>query len=443
MRIIIVGAGEVGIHIASSLVREGHDLVVIEKDPQKVASLHRSMDILAVAGDGCNATLLRSNGAADADLFFAVSNNDAVNLLSALTAREMGAARCVVRVGDPELGRSPLLSKDSGILQLYPERLVAEEIASLTRVPGAGKARFFAGGKLVLLQARPSISAAIFGRPLKDLSGPDHWILVGVHRAAGTFIPRGDTILRPGDLLYAVGPTETIPAYLASLGVESRPTRHVIIAGAGQVGEWLARLLIKEKIRVTMIQRGVDRAFDMASAVPEALVLRGDATDPNLLREAGIEEADYFVAATQEDETNLLASLLARESGAKVVVGLYHQPEFLNLMRAVRIDIPLSPRMMIAGTILRMVHRREIVSLDLVEGGEAEVVEFAVPARARALKRPLHSLRFPREAIVGAVLRGEERFVPTGDFQFKEGDLAVVFTLSRALPELERIFRGR
>lgn len=443
MRIFIVGAGEVGIHIASSLVREGHDLVVIEKDPKKVASLHRSMDILAVAGDGCNPRLLKANGAGDADLFFAVSNNDAVNLLSALTARKMGAARCVVRVGDPELGGSPLLAKDPEIVQLYPERLVAEEIASLTRVPGAGKARFFAANRLVLLQARPSITASIYGRPLKDMHGPANWILTGIHRAAGTFIPRGDTILRPGDMLYAVGPTETIPDFLASLGVESRPTRHVIIAGAGQVGEWLARQLVKEKIQVTMIQRGVDRAFDIASAVPEALVLRGDATDPHMLREAGVEEADYFVAATQEDETNLLSSLLARESGAKVVVGLYHQPEFLNLMRAVRIDIPLSPRMMIAGTILRMVHRREIVSLDLVEGGEAEVVEFVVPARARALKRPLHSLRFPRESIVGAVLRGEEMFVPNGDFEFQEGDRALVFTLSEALPELERIFRGR
>ncbi len=132
-----------------------------------------------------------------------------------------------------------------------------------------------------------------------------------------------------------------------------------------------------------MIQRGVERAFDLAAKVPEALVLRGDATDPEVLREAGVQEADYFVAATQQDEANLLSSLLAREAGAKAVVSLYHQPEFRNLMQAVRIDIPLSPRMMIAGTILRMVHRREIVSLDLVEGGNAEVVEFQVPPRAR------------------------------------------------------------
>jgi trk system potassium uptake protein TrkA len=443
MKIVIVGAGEVGIHIASSLVREGHDLVIIEKDRKKVANLQKSMDILAVAGDGCDPGLLRSHGAAAADLFFAVSNNDPVNLLSALTARGLGAARCVVRVGNPELGRNPLLKRDQKILQLYPERLVAEEIFSLTRVPGAGKARFFADGRLVLLQARPSITASIYGRPLREIDGPDNWILTGIHRASGTFIPRGDTVLRPGDMLYAVGPSETIPDHLTTLGVESHPTRRVIIAGAGQVGEWLARLLIKEKIQVTMIQRGPKRAFDLAASLPEALVLRGDATDPAMLREAGIEEVDYFVAATQDDETNLLSSLLARESGARAVVGLYHQPEFLSLMRAVRIDIPLSPRMMTAGTILRMVHRSEILSLDLVEGGDAEVVEFSVPARSRALKRPLHRLRFPREAIVGAVLRGDEMFVPGGEFQFEAGDRALVFTLSEALPALERIFRGR
>ena len=443
MKIFIVGAGEVGIHIASSLVREGHDLVIIELDAEKVQDLQRSMDILAVAGDGCNPKLLKAHGAAVADLFFAVSNNDAVNLLSALTARRMGAKRCVVRVGNPELGRNPLLREDPEILTLYPERLVAEEIFSLTRVPGAGKARFFADGRLVLLQARPSITASIFGRPLQEMIGPDNWILVGVHRASGIFIPRGDTKLRPGDMLYAVGPTETIPTYLTSLGVESQPTRHVIIAGAGQVGEWLARLLIKEKIRVTMIQRGEHRAFDLAASIPEALVLRGDATDPNVLREAGAADSDYFVAATQSDENNLLASLLAHETGARVVVGLYHQPEFLNLMHAVRIDIPLSPRMMIAGTILRMVHRQEIVSLDLVEDGRAEVVQFDVPARSRALKRPLSKLRFPRGAIVGAVLRGEEMFVPDGEFQFEERDRALVFTLAEVLPELERIFRGR
>jgi trk system potassium uptake protein TrkA len=443
MKIVIVGAGEVGIHIALSLEREGHDLVVVEKNAQKVERLQKSMDVLAVDGDGCDPKLLRAHGTGEADLFFAVSNNDAVNILSALTARSLGAKRCVVRLGNPKLGRNPLLQQDKEILQLNPERLVAEEIFNLTRVPGVGKARFFADGRLVLLLARPTIKAQIYGRPLKDLTGPKKWILTGVRRASGLIIPRGDTVLRMGDLVWAVGLSDAIPDFLESMAVESRSVKRVVIAGAGQVGRWLARLLVKEKIKVTVIQRGEDRAFDFAADIPEALVLRGGATDPDMLREAGVEGADYFVAATQDDETNLLCSLLAREGGARAVVGLYHKPEFLDLMRAVRIDIPLSPRMMIAGTILRMVHRSEIVSLDLVEGGDAEVVEFYVPAKSRALKRPLVDLRFPRSAIVGAVTRGGESFIPGGEFQFEEGDRALVFSLAEALPALERIFRGR
>jgi trk system potassium uptake protein TrkA len=240
-----------------------------------------------------------------------------------------------------------------------------------------------------------------------------------------------------------VGRTEGVTKYLESLGVNSRPTRSVVIAGAGQVGRWLAKLLVAKRIRVTVIQRGAGRAFDMAAEVPEALVLRGDARAPGILREAGADRADFFVSATQQDEVNLLASLLAREMGARTVAALYNQPEFLDLLQAVRIDLPLSPRLMIAGVILRMVHRSEIVSMDLVEGGNAEVVEFEVPHKARVLRRKLKNLNFPSGAIVGSVARGKELFVPTGEFQFQEGDRALVFTLADALPALERIFRGK
>jgi len=444
MKIFIMGAGEVGVHIASSLVREGrHDLVIIERDAAKVTRLQATMDILAVNGDGCDPALLTARGVAGADLFFAVSNQDAANLLAALTARSLGANRCVVRIGQPHLGTNPLLQQDGNILPLYPERLVAEEIHALTRVPGATKARFFANGKLVLLQARPADHADIYDRPLKELRGPGGWVLTGIHRASGLLVPRGDAVLRRGDLLYAVGRTDDIPGYLASIGVESRPTKSVVIAGAGQVGRWLARLLVADGVNVRVIQRGAGKAFDLAAELPEVLVLRGDARSPEILREAGVEKADYFVAATQQDEVNLLSSLLAREIGAGVVVALYNQPEFLNLLHAVRIDMPLSPRLMVAGTILRMVHRREIVSLDLVEGGEAEVVEFEVPERAKVLKGSLEDLSFPRDSIVGAVVRGSELFVPTGAFRFEIGDRALLFTRIEALPALEKMFRGR
>jgi trk system potassium uptake protein TrkA len=443
MRIFIVGAGEVGLHIASSLAGEGHDLVVVERDEAKVAELQSSLDVMAIVGDGCDPEILRARRVADADLFFAVSNDDAANLLAALTAKKMGAARCVVRVGSPFHGENPLLRAEPDVVPLYPERLVAEEIMALTRVPGVAKVRFFHDGKLVLLKARPSTRASVYDRPLKDLEGPEGWILTGISRAGSITIPRGDTVLRPGEPVYAVGRPETVPEFLDSIGVSSRKARRVVIAGAGQVGTWLASMLCEADIEVTVIQRGPRRAFEMAAAVPRALVLRGDATDPGMLREAGIADADYFVAATQDDETNILSSLLARELGATSIVTLYHRPEFLSVLRAVRIDLPLSPRMMIAGTILRMVHRREILSMDLVEGGDAEVVEFEVRERAKVLKRQMRDLQFPRDAIVGAVIRGEEVLVPGGNFQFQKGDTCIVFTLSESLPELESMFRGK
>jgi trk system potassium uptake protein TrkA len=443
MRIFIVGAGEVGVHIASSLVREEHDLVVIERDSQKVAHLQSTMDILAVAGDGCDPQILNANGIAVADLFFAVSDDDAANLLAALTARSLGAKRAVVRVGKPYLGKTPAILQDPDIIPIYPENLVAEEIAGLTRFPGAGKARLFADGRLILLQARPSDDADIYGRPLKYLCAPPGWVLTGIHRGSELIIPHGDTELRRGDLLYAVGRTESVTEYLAYLGIDSRPTRRVIIAGAGQVGQALARSLAAQKIDVRVIQRTAGRADALAAEQPAVLVLRGDAREPEILREAGVEEADYFVATTQEDEVNLLSSLLARELGAKVVVALYNQPEFLHLMQAVKVDLPISPRMVVAGTILRMVHRTEIVGLDLVEGGDAEVVEFEVPEGARVLKGPLKKLKIPSKAIIGSVVRGEQLFVPSGDFKFEIGDRALIFTLTDSLPALERMFRRR
>lgn len=443
MRIFIVGAGQVGYHIASSLVTEGHDLVIIEKNQENAKAIEKSLDVLAVAGNGCDPTLLKQRGVGTADLFFAVSNNDAANLLASLTAKKLGAKRCVVRLSDPKHGKNPLLKAEPEIMPLFPERLVAEEIQSLTKVPGVSRVRYFAEGKLVLLQARPSSRADIYNRPLRELEGPDGWVLTGISRSSGVVIPSGDTVLRPGEPLYAVGRTGSIPDFLESIGVSHQPTRKVVIAGAGHVGAWLARNLVEDGIEVSVVQRGADRAFDLASRVPGALVLKGYASDPAILKEAGVQQADYFVAATAEDETNIMCSLLARELGARTMITLYHNPVFLNVLRAARIDLPVSPRMMIAGTILRMVHTQEIMTLDMVEGGDAEVVEFEIPAGAKVLKRHMRDLNFPRQAIVGAVIRGEEMFVPGGNFKFQKGDNALVFTRSDSLPAVEKMFRGK
>ena len=231
--------------------------------------------------------------------------------------------------------------------------------------------------------------------------------------------------------------------FLKTIGVEAPPVEKVVIAGAGHVGSWLAKKLVEDDVQVTVIQRQAQKALALATEVPQALVLHGDATDTALLKEAGAAEADYFVAATQDDESNVISSYLAHEAGARIVVSLYQRPEFLNVLRAARVDIGLSPRLIMAGTILRMVHRREILSLDFVASGDAEVVEFQIPDGSRVLKAPLRKLKIPKDSIIGAVIRGEERYVPDGDFCFQVGDRALVFSLTEALPALEKLFRAR
>ena len=443
MRIFILGAGEVGFHIATALVSEGHDLVVIDADAAKALKVKTELDVLGVHGDGCDPALLKEYGIDATDLFFSVSNSDAVNLLAALTARSLGASKCIVRLGNPKYGENELLQSDPNIIPLHPERLVAEEIYGLTLVPGASKVHFFEDEKLLLLRLKPSSHSNIFVRPLRELSGPEGWVLVGEENGGELSIPRGDTELAPGSVVYAVGYSETASEFVQALGIETLPVEKVVIAGAGHVGSWLAQRLVDDHVQVTVIQRDKQKALALVEDVPEALVLHGDATDLTILQEARVSDADYFVAATQDDESNVISSYLAHEAGARRVVCLYQRPEFFNVLKAARVDVGLSPRLVTAGTILRMVHRREILSLDLVASGDADVVEFEVPERSLVLQSVLRKLRLPRESIVGAVIRGEERHVPTGDFLFKVGDRALVFTLAKALPALERLFRSR
>lgn len=443
MRIFILGAGEVGFHIATALVSEGHDLVVIDADAARALKVKTELDVMGIHGDGCDPALLKEYGVDAADLFFSVSNSDAVNLLAALTARSLGASKCIARLGNPQYGDNELLQSDPNIIPLHPERLVAEEIYGLTLVPGASKVHFFEDGKLLLLRLKPSPNSDIFVRPLRELSGPEGWVLVGEEQGGELSIPRGDTKLKPGSVVYAVGYSETASEFVRALGIETPPVKKVVIAGAGHVGSWLAQRLVDDHVQVTVIQRDKQKALALVEEVPKALVLHGDATDLTMLQEARVSDADYFVAATQDDESNVISSYLAHETGARRVVCLYQRPEFFNVLKAARVDIGLSPRLVTAGTILRMVHRREILSLDLVASGDADVVEFEVPERSRVLQSVLRKLRLPRESIVGTVIRGEERHVPTGDFLFKVGDRALIFTLAKALPALERLFRSR
>ena len=310
MKILIVGAGEVGKHIAARLVREGHDLVVIDRDPDRISKIN-DLDLLGHEHDGCNPEALAELGIAKAGLLFAVSNDDTTNILAAITARALGVQRCVVRVSARHHYSNPLLA-DENITLIDPEELVAQEIKGMMRVPGAVRARFFKQDRLVLLHLLlGEQSADLCGRALRDLDWPGDWKLVALRRGTRIEIPTGDTQLEPGCRLYVVGRSDRIDEILAYSRVESRRAQRVVIAGGGQVGQRLAGLLDDMDIDVTVLQRSRERAELLAGALPRASVLCGDMTDPELLAEAGVGEADYFVAATGDDQTTSAEAVAA------------------------------------------------------------------------------------------------------------------------------------
>lgn len=450
MRLVVLGAGQMGEHLLQELIRLPRrlDITLIEQDAHSEHLLSR-FDIGFAQGDARIPSVL-SQHCADADVLFALTNDDATNLLAALTATDpaIGVQRAVVRLSDARHLENPLLGDDdrkSKIDAILPEERVAEEILGLIRLPGAKSVRSFGGGDLVLLRAAPT-NEEVFDRPLAGIrAAPRGWILTGILRAAESGrleIPRGRSRVQAGDEVFAVGPASMAPDFLRLLGLQQAPAQRVVVAGLGQVGQRLSRMLVDSGVEVTTIKRPSNPAVS-----PASVSILGDATHEHILQEAMVEDADFFVAATDADEVNFMAAHLAKQLGARRTIALHNRHDFNDVMRAVGVDHPISPAVITAGALLRPLHSRATVRLDWVEGG-GELAEFRVADGSPATERPLRDLGIPHSSIVGEVVRdGVGAFVPDGDTRFLPGDRVAVFleqggngSEPEPLCELEEVF---
>ncbi len=456
MRVAVLGAGQMGGHLLRQLSRlpEQPDVILIEKDPATAKHFGRKFDISVVEADASIAAVLETH-ARDADVLFALTDDDAVNIVAALTATHpaIGVERAVARISDPRHQDGPLLRDSALIETILPEALVAEEILGLIRFPGARSVRSLGRGGLVLIRAVPN-REAVFGVPLASIdSAPRGWILTGILRRSGSsgephlIIPRGSTCLREGDEVFAVGPAAEADNYLRAIGIQREPARRVIVAGYGQVGAQLLQRL-PSKIDVTIIRR-----TEVAGDIPgHPVILRGDATDEDILHEADVGSADFFIAATDADEVNFMAAWIASKAGARDTIALHNRAVFAEPMRRSGVDFPIFPASVVVGALLKPLHSRAMVRLDWIEGG-GEIVEIEVAEGSPATRFPLAALGLPPDSIVGELVRpGVGAFVPDGGACFEPGDIALIFFAIRGGPdlsgpeatiaELERLFAG-
>lgn len=451
MDIVIVGAGEVGSHLADILSREAHRVSVIDSDAAKVARLTEVHDCRVMRGDGTRADVLTLAGVPKADLFVAVTNNDRVNMLACLSARKLGAGKVILRLKD--------LSRVEGYHYFYKralgfdvvlstDDLASEEIVGTVREQHALEVENFAGGRVQLRRLRLDRESELTSGTISDLRLPPGLLITAVSRKDRFFVPTGDDALAQDDQLYLIGRTTDLDRFELLLGdpaesARKQGRRSVVIMGGGGVGCRIASKLDGlPEVSVRILERDAARAREIASTFSNSvMVLVGDSTDLDLLMEEHIGDANIFIATTADDERNMVACQLARSLGVTRTIAMVNKAAYRQIYDLLGVDLAISPRILCANRILRFVRSSSVDSVAVVADGRGEVLELEVHLSGGKEKK-VKALGLPRGSMVGAILREDEVLVPTPETTVKAGDHVILFTLSESLREVEGVFRG-
>ncbi len=446
MRVLIVGAGEVGFHLAERLSQENQDVVLIEQDPDRAEYASEQIDVLTVVGNGASLPVLEQAGVREARILLAVTSQDEVNLISCLAANRLGVEYTIARISNPEYytDESALSKEELGIdLMINPERECAWETFQLLRSVAATDVAYFADGRVQLLGLIVKEGAPVAGRTLAEL-GTDlrdyHYVTAAIVRDGNTTIPDGASRIEAGDQIFLLSPVSEAEAIPPMAGYERFRLRRVMVAGGSPEGEYLAEILGEQGVECTILDSDRRRCLELAENLPNALVLHADATDLELLEMEGVAGIDGFVSSTGNDDTNLLSSLLAKTVGARKVVSMIQKFDYLPLVSKVGVDAAVSPRMSAVNTILRYVRRGRVMSVATLKGIEAEAIEFSVAPDSKIAGKTLAELDFPDGGIVGTITRDSEIIIPRGKDRILTGDDVIIFALPEAISEIETLF---
>jgi trk system potassium uptake protein TrkA len=446
MRVIIVGAGEVGYHVADRLAKEQHDVAVVDLAPERLDYVQAHLDVAVVQGSGGSPAVLRKAGIHDAGLLLAVTSVDEINLVSCMAVPSRAGLVKVARVSNPDFyaERATLQPGAFGVdLLINPERELAIDAFRLLQAVAASDVAVFADGAVQLIGLSVTDGAPIAGRALVDVGAGDHgrrMLTVAVERDGATIVPTGATVIEPGDHLYVIATAPEIPLVLEQTGHHFEKVQRVMLGGGSVETFYLASLLQQHGVGAIAIVEDRERAQELAEKLDRTLVLNGNVTDVELLELEGVGAMDAFVALTDFDETNIIASLVAKHAGAKQVITLVNKSDYVPLARKIGLDAAVSPRLSAAGAILRYVRRGSVRRVATLQNNDAEVMSLTVTGSSPLVGRPLAERHIPEGAIVGAIVRGGGVLVPTGRDVLRVGDDAIVFALPEAVDPVTRLF---
>lgn len=443
---MVMGAGQVGLHLARALSAEGHHVTIIETAAERRTRLEEELDVRVVAGNGAHVPVLEEARVDDCDLFIAVSSSAEANLAAARLARHLGARRTVVRVAAAEgvIGHRRVYEEVFGAdMILSTQLLTTTRILNLIRGHTTTAVESYAEGKVELRKVEVEPGSLLTRRPLRELDLPAGSLVVAFFRGEELIIPGGDDRAEEGDDALVLASTDVIDRVERLVTPRPAVVGTIVVAGGGSTGRTVARALHGGDYRVRIIERDRARAEEVAAAFPRFQVLHGDATDLALLKSEGIDQAGSFIAVTGNDDSNLMASLLARDLGVPLVAPLVDHAETFELWKRLGLTRVFSPRVLAYEHIAEYIASGYSANIVSLSHGDAMVVERKLYEASPAAGVSLAEMTPPRGLIVGTVVRGRRVFVPRGGDRLEEGDVVILFVRKEELGTVQLLFPGK
>ncbi len=447
MNTIIAGAGVVGTALAQQLSSEGHRVALIDENRAIIQDLRDRLDVLTLVGNASMPSTLKEAGIDDADMVIAVTSVDEVNLVVGMVANRMGVKTTIVRLRNPEYsGRQCVLPpQELGITQIInPEPAITDAIARMIEIPGATDVATVADNQILMLGFDVDEDSPMAGRTpaeLREAGELNAFLVLYIRRGEEVIVPRGRDRILPGDNVHLLVAADLVDFVVPVLHRRPPEVKRVVIVGATRIGLALAEVLEDRLERVIVIEPDEQRAEHAAEVLDRCTVLRGEPTTPEILEEAAIGETDLVCAVSDDEQVNMMVSLLARKQGAVKTALIVNSPEYVPMMQSLGVDAVINPRLTTVSQILSHVRRGHIHSVIRLES-EAELIEMEAEAGSAIVSGPLRTIKFPKKALVGALLRDGVMRIPTGDTEIAVGERVIVYTLPEAIPKIEELFGG-
>ena len=452
MKIVIAGAGEVGSHLAKMLSNESNEITVIDSNNERLEALKTSADVVTVEGNPSAIRTLQEAGVANADLFIAVNPSESqdVNIVSAMLAKKLGSKKATARINNEEYlsYENKYLFTEMGIdLMFYPEKIAAGEIVDLLKRTASSDSLEFARGKLHMSVFKLEESSPLIGMNMVEFSQVAaeeglKFRVVAISRKNETIIPRFDTKFKYHDLVFIISKREGMDMLLKYVGKHNIEVNNLMILGGSPTGEILAKQLAKQLDSIKLIEKNKDKCLNLSEKLPDNVtVVNGDGRNSDMLLEESIRDYDAFVAVTNSTETNILACVAAKGFGVPRTIAEVENLEYIKLAESMGVDAVINKKLITASRIFKFTLSSKVRFIKYMSGTNAEVLEYIVSPDTKITKAPLKDINFPRNAIIGGIIRGNDSYIAVGDTVIEAYDRVAVFALPEAVKEVDKFFR--